>query len=181
MADFLGSEITREAETGVMLDVLEDLQRTLQMDASQAFEGAVERQLLQEMRQRSERMPSLIQDAWDLDNDRQALDSLSKSVRPLLQIKSHLDRVFRKAKPLLVTQLFCAITHDVEDMEEEWLADDQVLCDAFDREWAAIEQTVSKVAELLLDQPRLDYRRALDQAQRLAEASGTMQISVGVQ
>ncbi len=175
VADVLEAAISKEAETGVMPDIMEDLQRTLEMDASRAFEEAIDRQLLQEMRQRSERMQNLLADAWDLDSDRQALDSLRKSIRLLPQIKPHLDRVFRKAKPMVVTQLFRAIAHDVEDMEKEWLADGEALRDAFANEREAIEKTIAKVAENLLDQLRLDYRHALDHAQRLAEAGQGMQ------
>ncbi len=145
--DCLEAAIRKQAETGFMPDIAEDFQRTLLMDASRAFEEGVEQQLLQELRRRSDQLKNLLNESWILDSDRQALDSLRKSVRLLPQIKPHLDRIFRKAKPTAVTQLFRAITHDVEDMEQEWMADGRALCEAFDRERNALEATITKMAE----------------------------------
>lgn len=175
VADQLEATIRKEAETGFMPDIAADLQRILEMDASRAFEEGIDRQLLEEIRRRSERLQDLLHEDWILNSDRQALDSLRKSVRLLPQLKPHLDRVFRKAKPMVVTQLFRAIAHDVEDMEREWMADGQALCDAFERERGALEATITKMAESLLQQLRLEYRHALD-----AATSGTAPTGIGI-
>lgn len=181
VADTIETEISNEAKSGIMPDIAKDLQRTLQTDASKAFEDEIDRQLLQEMRRHSEQMRSHLAEQWQLDSERQSLDSLRKSIRLAPQLKPQFDRIFRKAKPLVVTQLFRAIAHDVEDMEKEWLADGEALCDAFDKERDALERTISKAAESLLEQLRLDYRRALEQALRLAETNQLTDNAAGVQ
>ena len=166
VVDNLEREVAKETETGFMQDIAEDFQRSLLWDVSSAFEEAIDQQLLGEIREQSSLLDELLQEGWSFDSDRQAQDSLRKSVRLLPQVKPHVDRIFQKARPKVVTQIFRAIAHDVEDMEKEWQADGEALSQAFTRERSDLERTVTKIAENLLQQLRLNYRQALDQAER---------------
>ncbi|MGK9451806.1 hypothetical protein ACSSZE_11195 [Acidithiobacillus caldus] len=161
----LEKEIEEQTRGGWLADTADVLRRLLSLELSDAFEAGIEREVLALLRTRESPLKLLLGRNWEFNSDRQALNGLRKSIRLLPLLQYRIERMLQRAKPGALTQLFRAITNEVDDIEGEWEKDGAALRAAFEAERSEIEALITQAASELLRQLCAQYRRALDIAE----------------
>ncbi len=163
VVDALESEIDKETEDGLIWDVADGLQRALLLNLSDQFEKAVEQAVLKSMDARSRQLAAALGGDWAFDTDRAALDNLRKSLRLVQRLLPYLERIFQRAKPGVLTQLFRAVGDDLDRMKKQWQDDGERLRSVFRQERPALQKEIVSIAEELIQRLRLYYQQALEQ------------------